>query len=557
MMFTFLPAFLLSGFVFAIGNMPRPIQVATHVVPARYFVSLLRGIYLKGVGLEVLAGELVILAVFGVAVVFAGVPEVPEEAAVGGRTGMGERLKWMMVKEFLQVLRDPRMLGVIFVIPLVQTLVFGYVVSTDVTDVPTAIVDFDRSPASRELVAAFTSSGHFRIVSEAREPSRAQAMLDDGSAGVVLRIDEGFAGDLAAGRTARMQLIVDGTDSNTARVVLVYAGRIAGRFSETVRVARVSRIAGRAVPAGGVELVPRAWFNENLESRNFFVPGIIAMLVMLVTVMLTSMAVVREKEVGTIEQLLVSPIAPAEFILGKTLPVRAHRLCRRPDGDGWWECFGSTFRSAGACRSSSLATTFYLMTTLGIGLLISTVCRTQQQAMMTVFFVFFPCILLSGFMFPIENMPPVVQYLTCLDPLRYFLVILRGIFLKGAGAEVLWPQMAALLAMGAATLTAATLRFRKTVAGSGPEGAFSAYVRYDIRAAALSISNPPETPPCAPWPRNAPSASRAPGRTRGWTRSPPPPPLPFRGRRKPVSQGSAPGPSSRRRRRRAPGGSRP
>jgi len=233
---------------------------------------------------------------------------------------MIERLKRMMIKEFLQVLRDPRMLGVIFGVPLIQTLVFGYVVSTDVTDVPTAVVDRDRSPASRELVAAFTSSGHFRVVSEEGGMERAQAMLDDGSAGAVLRIDEGFAGDLEGGRTARVQLIVDGTDSNTARVVLVYANRIAERFSEAVRAARLPRAAGRVAAGGGVELVHRAWFNENLESRNFFVPGIIAMLVMLVTVILTSMAVVREKEVGTIEQLLVSPITPAEFILGKTLP---------------------------------------------------------------------------------------------------------------------------------------------------------------------------------------------------------------------------------------------
>jgi ABC-2 type transport system permease protein len=376
---------------------------------------------------------------------------------------MGERLVRMMVKEFLQVLRDPRMLGIIIGIPLIQTLVFGYVVSTDVNDVPTAVVDFDRSASSRELLSAFSASGHFRFVLQTREPSRAESALDDGSAGAILRIDEGFAGDLAAGRTARLQLIVDGSDSNTARVVLVYAGRIAGRFSEMVRVARVSRIAGRAVPAGGVELVPRAWFNENLESRNFFVPGIIAMLVMLVTVMLTSMAVVREKEVGTIEQLLVSPITPAEFILGKTLPFAivgyVDVLLVTLVGVLW---FGVPIR--GSVLLLAVATTFYLMTTLGIGLLISTVCRTQQQAMMTVFFVFFPCILLSGFMFPIENMPPVVQYLTYLDPLRYFLVILRGIFLKGAGAGVLWPQMAALLVMGAATLAAATLRFRKTVA---------------------------------------------------------------------------------------------
>jgi ABC-2 type transport system permease protein len=370
---------------------------------------------------------------------------------------MGERLKRMMIKEFLHVLRDPRMLGVIFGVPIIQTLLFGYVVSTDVTDVPTAVVDSDRSPASRELLAAFTSSRYFRVVSEEPEMSRAQAMLDDGSAGVILRIDEGFAGDLEAGRTAMLQLIVDGTDSNTARIVLVYAGRIAGRFSEAVRVERVSRLSGRAAPAGGIELVPRAWFNENLESRNYF-----AMLVMLVTLILTSMAVVREKEVGTIEQLLVSPITSADFILGKTLPFAIvgyiDVLLVSLVGVFWFDV-----PIRGSVPLLLASTTFYLMTTLGIGLLISTVCGTQQQAMMTVFLVFFPCVLLSGFMFPVENMPLPVQHLTRLNPLRYFLVILRGIFLKGTGAAVLWPQMAALFAMGAGTLAAATLRFRKTV----------------------------------------------------------------------------------------------
>jgi ABC-2 type transport system permease protein len=376
---------------------------------------------------------------------------------------MIERLKRMMIKEFLQVLRDPRMLGVIFGVPLIQTLVFGYVVSTDVTDVPTAVVDRDRSPASRELVAAFTSSGHFRVVSEEGGMERAQAMLDDGSAGAVLRIDEGFAGDLEGGRTARVQLIVDGTDSNTARVVLVYANRIAERFSEAVRAARLPRAAGRVAAGGGVELVHRAWFNENLESRNFFVPGIIAMLVMLVTVILTSMAVVREKEVGTIEQLLVSPITPAEFILGKTLPFAiigyVDVLLVSFLGVFWFDV-----PIRGSVLLLLLSTTFYLMTTLGIGLLISTACRTQQQALMTVFLVFFPFVLLSGFMFPVENMPRSVQYLTWVNPLRYFLLILRGIFLKGAGVEILWPQMAALLGMGASLLAAATLRFRKTAA---------------------------------------------------------------------------------------------
>ena len=375
---------------------------------------------------------------------------------------MFERLERMLVKEFLQVFRDPRMLRVIVLVPLIQTLVFGYAVSTDVRDVPTAVVDFDRSVASRRLLADFFASGHFRAVLETDEMPRAEARMDAGSVGAILRIDAGFAGDLAAGRRAALQLLLDGTDSNTARVVLGYAGRIAGRFSDAARADRLSRMAGAVPRREGVELVPRAWFNENLESRNFFVPGVIAILVMLVTMMLTSMAVVREKEVGTIEQLLVSPITPAEFILGKTLPFAiigyVDVLLVAFLGVLW---FGVPIR--GSIPLLVVATTFYLMTTLGIGLLISTVSRTQQQAMMAVFFVYFPCVLLSGFMFPIENMPLPVQYLTYADPLRYFLVVLRGIFLKGAGAGILWPQMAALLVMGALTLAAATLRFRKTL----------------------------------------------------------------------------------------------
>jgi ABC-2 type transport system permease protein len=375
---------------------------------------------------------------------------------------MFERLERMMVKEFLQVLRDPRMLGVIVMVPLIQTLVFGYAVSTDVRDVPTAVVDFDRSVPSRELLSEFFSSGHFRVVLATQEMSLAEALMDEGSAGVILRIDAGFAGDLAAGRTARLQFLVDGTDSNTAGVILGYANRIAGRFSEKARVERLSRAAGKVPPREGIDLVTRAWFNENLESRNFFVPGVIAILVMLVTLMLTSMAVVREKEIGTIEQLLVSPITPAEFILGKTLPFAiigyADVLLVTVLGVLW---FGVPIR--GSIPLLFVATTFYLMTTLGIGLLISTVSRTQQQAMMAVFFVYFPCVLLSGFMFPIENMPLPVQYLTYSNPLRYFLVVLRGIFLKGAGSGILWPQLAALLLMGAAMLSIATLRFRKTL----------------------------------------------------------------------------------------------
>ncbi len=376
---------------------------------------------------------------------------------------MWERLRNMLIKEFLQVLRDPKMRGIIFVMPLVQVMVFGYAVTTDVRDVPVAIVDFDQSVASRELLSRFSASGYFRFVAHTREVSMANHLLDKGSVGAILRIDQGFEADLRAGRTAKLQVIADGTDSNTAGIVLDYTGRIAGKFSEKVLLTRFSRLRGEGPLPGRVELASRAWFNENLESRNFYVPGVIAIIVMLITLMLTSMAVVREKEIGTIEQLLVSPITPAEFILGKTLPFAligyADVLLVAVLGVFWFEV-----PIRGSLLLLLVGTTFYLMTTLGIGLFISTVSRTQQQAMMSVFFFYFPAVLLSGFMFPIANMPLPVQYLTYANPLRYFLVILRGIFLKGAGPATLWPQMAALLAMGLVTLHITTRRFRKTMA---------------------------------------------------------------------------------------------
>ena len=376
---------------------------------------------------------------------------------------MWERLRNMLIKEFLQVLRDPKMRGVIFVMPLLQVMVFGYAVTTDVRNVPVAVLDFDQSVASRELLSRFSASGYFRFVSQTRNVNDATHLLDKESVGAILRIDQGFEEDLRAGRTAKLQVIADGTDSNTAGIVLGYTGRIAGEFSGKVLLTRFSRLRGEGPLPGNVELISRAWFNENLESRNFYVPGVIAIIVMLVTLMLTSMAIVREKEIGTLEQLLVSPITPAEFILGKTLPFAligyADVLLVAALGVFWFEV-----PIRGSLPLLLVATTFYLMTTLGIGLFISTVSRTQQQAMMSVFFFYFPAVLLSGFMFPIANMPPPVQYLTYANPLRYFLVILRGIFLKGAGTATLWPPMAALLAMGLLTLLVTTRRFRKTMA---------------------------------------------------------------------------------------------
>jgi len=369
----------------------------------------------------------------------------------------------MLVKEFIQVLRDPRMKGVIFVMPLVQLMVFGYAVTTDVRHIRTAVYDLDNSVASRELVARFEESGYFDIVRRISGEGEVSSLLDHGKVQAVLRMNHGFEDTLRSGRAAGLQIIVDGTDSNTAGVILGYGAKIAGQFSRKALAARLTRLAGVYPQPPEVDLQTRAWFNENLESRNFYVPGVIAILTMLVTLMLTSMAIVREKEIGTMEQIMVTPITPTEFILGKTVPFAliafADVVVISLVAALWFQV-----PVRGNLLLLFIATALYLMTALGIGLLISTVSRTQQQAMMTTFFFFFPAVLLSGFMFPIANMPKVIQWLTCLNPLRYYLVIVRGIFLKGVGPVVLWPQMVVLGVMGMAVLWLASKRFRKTIA---------------------------------------------------------------------------------------------
>ena len=279
----------------------------------------------------------------------------------------------------------------------------------------------------------------------------------------MIRLNKGFEEDLKAGRKGVIQLIVDGTDSNAAAIVLNYSGKIVSRYSEEILIQRLATLRGSGQKLGPVDLETRAWLNENLESRNYYVPGVIALLVMLITLLLTSMAVVREKEIGTMEQILVTPITSKEFILGKTLPFALISLVDvlliTLVGVFWFEV-----PIRGSLWLLFLATSLYLMTTLGIGLFISTVSRTQQQAMMSAFFFQFPAVLLSGFVFPITNMPEVVQWLTYLNPLRYFLIVIRGIFLKGVGLNILWPQMAALAGMGLLILWLASRRFRKTLA---------------------------------------------------------------------------------------------
>jgi len=376
---------------------------------------------------------------------------------------MRERIRHMLRKEFIQVFRDPRMRLVIFGVPIIQCLIFGYAVTLDVRDTRIVVMDFDHTPASRALVAAFSGSEYFHIALRTHDEAKARRMIDAADAGAVLRLNAGFGNALAGGRPAPVQLSVDGSDSNTARLVLGYSQQIVAAQAQDLTAARLAQTSGRSSHASALDLRLRAWFNENLESRNYFVPGIMAVLVMLITLMLTSMAIVREKEAGTMEQLMVTPIRPVEFILGKCAPFIVigfvDVLLVTAVGVLW---FGIPIRGSLLLLLGGMG--LFLMSTLGIGLFISTVSSTQQQAMMTTFFFFFPAMLLSGFIYPIANMPPAVQWVTIVNPLRHVLVIIRGIFLKGVGADILWPQMLALFLIGFAVLAFAVSRFRKTLA---------------------------------------------------------------------------------------------
>jgi ABC-2 type transport system permease protein len=376
---------------------------------------------------------------------------------------MRERLKQMLIKEFRQIFRDPRMRTLILLAPVLQMMLFGYAVSTDVKETPTAILDLDHTAGSRELASRFLSSGHFTLVAMLDDEAEVARLMDSGDALVVLRMNRGFQGDLESGRTAQIQMLLDGSDSSTAGVVLSFANTIVRQFSQDQLTQRMRRETGVRVPAYPVRLESRSWFNENRESRNYYVPAVIAMIVSVITLMLTGMAVVREREIGTMEQLMVSPIRPAEFILGKTLPFAVISLfdvllitCA---GVFWFEV-----PIRGSLLLLLFCTCLYLLASLSAGLLISTISQTMQQAMMSMLLFYFPVMLLSGMVFPIANMPVVIQWLTLANPLRHFLVIIRGIFLKGIGINVLWPQMLALLILGCGMLFLASRRFHKTLA---------------------------------------------------------------------------------------------
>ncbi len=376
---------------------------------------------------------------------------------------MFERLIAIMIKEFLEISRDKAARFILIVPPILQMLIFGYAASFEVYHVSTAVLDLDHSQESRELIARFTSSNRFDIVKVARSQREINETIDASDAAVALVIHAGFAELLRKGQGAPLQVIVDGTNSNTALIALGYINIIAAGFAQDYATDLAQRVQGvRGARQIQVALEQRPWFNPDLNGRWFFVPGVIGTLTLVLIVNLTAFAIVREREVGTLEQIMVSPIQPAEFILGKTVPFFLVGLAEVAlvvtVGLVWFR-----IPFVGNPLVLLLGTTLFLLCTLAIGLLISTICSTQQQAFSTNFFILSPFFILSGFAFPISSMPQVLQWFTYANPLRYYLVVIRGVLLKGVGISVLWPEFVAMAVLALILLTLSILRFRKTL----------------------------------------------------------------------------------------------
>lgn len=373
------------------------------------------------------------------------------------------RLRHMLIKEFIQVLRDKRARILLIGPPIIQMIIFGYAATLEIRHVPTAILDYDNSQVSRELISRFEASRYFDVRERLADRRQIQEAIDRGDVTIAIQINAGFAQNMRKGQTAHVQVIVDSANSNTALVGLGYVNEITGKFAadyqqESLR--RTSPFAVARMPK--IVLDKRPWYNTDMSSQWFFVPGVIGNLLLVIVMTLTAFAIVREREIGTLEQIMVTPIRRAEFILGKTTPFFLIGL------------FDAVLISAvgvlifnvplqGSITVLALGTVLFLLCVLGIALFISTVSITQQQAMVTSFFFIMPAVVFSGFGSPISSMPEFLQYLTYVNPMRYFQTVLRSIYLKGVGLEVLWPEMAAMAIIGIVMLTVSVLRFQKSL----------------------------------------------------------------------------------------------
>jgi ABC-2 type transport system permease protein len=360
-------------------------------------------------------------------------------------------------KELLHVIRDKRTLVVMFLIPVLQLSLIGDAATTDIEQLRTAVLDADRTPQSRELVEAYRASDYFDIVDYVSNEAELARMLDLGTAHAGLVIPSGYGTDVAAGRTASVAFVIDGSDPSVASAVLAASQQVGLAYNVRLVERRLGVSSERMT---ALEVRPRVWYNPEMNSANFMIPGLIGIILFLLTAMLTALAIVRERERGTIEQLMVTPIRPIELVVGKIIPYVAVAFFDVLEvlaiGVFW---FGVPIH--GSLGLLLVLSALFLMTTLGIGIFVSSVANTQQEAMLVVWLLLLPSIFLSGFFFPLEAMPRELQWLSYAIPLRYMLIILRGIILKGVGLEVLAEQVVALVIFGVVIMLFAATRFRK------------------------------------------------------------------------------------------------
>ena len=365
-------------------------------------------------------------------------------------------VKELIRKEFIQLFREKKNRPLLIVAPILQLIIFGYVVNTDVKDIKVAVYDQANTRESRMLVRAMEGSKTFRVLMHLNSDHELQESMLKRKVHVSIKIGPDFSERIKKGKTADVQVLVDGSMSNIAATRAAYVTAVINQFNKKLLKERF----GREIKYGRIDARTRTWYNPNLYSSNFFVPGIVAFLVMLISLLFTSLAIIREKESGTMEQLIVTPVKPVEFIAGKTVPYALISLAQIivviAIAVFWFEV-----PLEGSLIILFAGVFLFLMSTLGIGLFISAISSTQQQAMMTTFFFILPFFMLSGLIFPIVNMPIIIQWLTLLNPLRYFLVIIRGVFLKGVGLGILWPQFIGLFLLGIIVFAGAMRFFRK------------------------------------------------------------------------------------------------
>ncbi len=373
---------------------------------------------------------------------------------------MFKRVRYIFVKELIQVLRDRRMRVVLIFPPIFQLIVFGYAANLDVKNIRTAFRDLDQTVESRDVLDRIRSSKYFKLVAIPETAEEIERLIRKGKILLSIEIPSGFSKKITKGETGIIQILVDGTESNTALIALGYLSQILSDYSTSIILRRLNDAGIIDFEEAGVALESRVWFNANLESRFYYVPGVIASIAFLIPIILTAQAIVREREIGTLEQIMVTPIRSWELMLGKTLPFALIGLLDAAMialiGVFWFEI---PFR--GNPLLLLFANILFLLSSVGIGLFISTISATQQQAQISTFFFMIPAFILSGFAFPLENMPQWLQYITYFNPLRYFIIVIRGVILKGIGLKILWPEIVALGILGGAAILFSSLRFQK------------------------------------------------------------------------------------------------